>query len=78
MGRIAATLAVVVALLFSAGSACADFYDGLAAYDNGDYVTALQEWRPPAEQGHAWAQYSFGYMYASGGGVPENDLKAMC
>jgi len=42
MRRILATLAVVVALLFSARSACADFYDGLAAYNRGDYATALQ------------------------------------
>ena len=55
MGRIAAILACVFALLFSAGSTCADFYDGLAAYDNGDYSTALEEWRPYAEQGNAAA-----------------------
>jgi len=57
MRRIAATLAVVVALLFSAGSAWADFDDGLAAYERGDYSTAFLEWRPLAEQGLAQAQY---------------------
>ena len=51
MRRIAATLAVVVALLFSAGSAWADFDDGKAAYERGDYATALQELRPLAEHG---------------------------
>jgi len=60
MRRVLATLAVVVALLFSAGLACADFYDGLAAYNRGDYATALQEWRPFAEQGDADAQYNLG------------------
>jgi hypothetical protein len=55
MRRIAATLAVVGALLFSAGSAWADFDDGLAAYQRGDYATALKEFRPLAEQGHAVA-----------------------
>ena len=49
MRRILATLAVVGALLFSAGSACADFYDGLAAYERGEFATALQEWRPFAK-----------------------------
>ena len=66
MRRIAATLAVVVALLFSAGSAWADYDDGMAAYDRGDYATALQEWRPLAEQGHADAQYNLGMMYDKG------------
>jgi len=41
MRRILATLAVVGALLFGAGSAWADFDDGLAAYDRGDYATVL-------------------------------------
>jgi hypothetical protein len=43
MRRILASLAVVGALLFSAGSAWADFDDGVAAYERGDYATALQE-----------------------------------
>ena len=55
MRRIATTLAVVVALLFSAGSAWADLDDGVAAAQRGDFATALQEWRPIAEQGHAKA-----------------------
>ena len=55
MRHILATLAVVGALLFSAGSAWADFDDGLAAYQRGDYATALKEFRPLAEQGHAVA-----------------------
>ena len=50
MRRIAATL-TVVALLFSAGSAWADFDAGLAAYESGDYATALQELRPLVEHG---------------------------
>ena len=55
MRRIAATLAVV-ALLFSAGSAWADFDDGWAAYDRGDYATVFHVWRPLAEQGDAGAK----------------------
>ena len=56
MRRIAATLAVVGALLFSAGSAWADYDDGFAAYQRGDYETAYREFLPLAEQGHAQAQ----------------------
>ena len=77
MRRILATLVVVVALLFSAGSAWADFFYGWAAYERGDYVTALKEWRPLAEQGDAATQHNLGLMYANGEGVPENDVKAV-
>ena len=31
--------------------------EGLAAYERGDYATALQEWAPLANQGDAEAQY---------------------
>ena len=51
MRRILATLAVAGALLFSAGSAWADFDDGWAAYESGDYATALQGLRPLTEYG---------------------------
>ena len=76
MRRIAATL-TVVALLFSAGSAWADLDDGVAAYESGDYATALKEFRPLAEQGHAVAQFKLGVMYDHGYGVPENDTEAV-
>jgi len=77
MRRIAATLAVVGALLFSAGSAWADFDDGLAAFERGDYATALREWLPLAEQGDVSAQYFLGVMYSFGRGVPQNDAEAV-
>ena len=56
MRRIAATLAVVGALLFSAGSTWAGRVDAVAAYERGDYATAFREWLPLAEQGDAQAQ----------------------
>jgi len=77
MRRIAATLAVVGALLFSAGSAWADYADGWAAFQRGDYATALREWLPLAEQGDVSAQYFLGDMYRKGLGVPENDAEAV-
>jgi hypothetical protein len=55
MHRIAATLAIVVALLFGAGAACADFDDGVAAFKRGDSATAFLEWVTSAEQGLALA-----------------------
>ncbi len=56
-------LAVISLLLFaSAPSWGADFDKGLTAAQNGDYVTALNEWRPLAEQGNAVAQFNLGLM----------------
>jgi TPR repeat protein len=77
MRRILATLAVVGAVLFSAGSAWADWDDAVAAYERGDYATASREFLPLAEQGNADAQFNLGIMYANGRGVPENDAEAV-
>ncbi len=64
-------LALIAALVFgTTAPAWAGWDEGLAAYDRGDYATALREWRPLAEQGHADAQNSLGFMYSSGHGVP--------
>ncbi len=66
-------LAVISLLLFaSAPSWGADFGKAWNAYLNGDYVTALNEWRPLAEQGHAFAQFNLGWMYENGHGVVQN------
>ena len=41
------TTIIAVVLAFNAGSILAqDFQKGLTAAQSGDYVTALQEWRP--------------------------------
>ncbi len=49
----------------------------MAAFDRGDYATALREWRPLAEQGDATAQYNLGAMYDKGQGVPQDDAEAV-
>ena len=36
---------------------------GVAAYEEGDYATAIEKLQPFAEQGHAEAQYYLGPMY---------------
>ena len=43
--------------------------DGRAAYDRGDYETAMQLWRPLAERGFAGAQFNIGLAYETGNGV---------
>ena len=57
--------------------AAADFGKGLLAAHSGDFKTALSEWTPLAEQGHAKAQYHLGFMYDYGKGVPESDKTAL-
>ncbi len=45
--------------------------DATAAYQHGDYATALRLSRPLAEQGHARAQITLGTMYAEGKGTQD-------
>ena len=54
----------------------ADFEAGLEAYKRGDYATALEEWRPLAEQGLARAQHDLGFMYDNGEGVAQDHSEA--
>ncbi|MDP7661678.1 MAG: tetratricopeptide repeat protein, partial [Nitrospinota bacterium] len=69
---------VVVALFLSASqSAEGGFQEGLDAARRGDYATALKEFRPLAEQGHAVAQYNLGVMYREGLGVPKDNKLAV-
>jgi TPR repeat protein len=69
------TLAV---LLFSPTEGwSADFQKGLDAANSGDFATALREWKPLAEQGHARAQYNMGVMYENGQGVPQDNKTAV-
>jgi len=73
MKRVALAVALLIGL---ATPSQADYQDGLAAYVRGDYATALQEFKPPAEQGNANAQFFLGYMYKDGKGVPQNHAEA--
>ncbi len=71
-------IAVSFAAVFSATApAWAGFDEGVAAYERGDYVTALHEFRPLAEQGLAVAQFALGAMYAEGQGVPQDYAAAV-
>ncbi len=48
-----------------------------AAYERGDYASALRVFRTIAEQGDANAQYNLGVMYDNGRGVPQDYAAAM-
>ena len=74
MKRIALAAVLLVMLV---GPAWAGFDEGMAAYDRGDYATALKEWLPLAEQGDANAQNSLGIMYGNGDGVTQDYAEAL-
>ncbi len=66
----------LLAVMLMAAPALADFQKGLDAYSNGDYATALKEWKSPADQGDAHAQYGLGLLYDLGRGVPVDPAQA--
>ncbi len=68
---------VAIGLCASATSCWAGYAEGLRAYERGDYATALWEWGPLAEQGHATAQFNLGSIYDKGQGVPQDYAQAM-
>ena len=75
------TLIIILVLLFSLflglPSYSSDFDKGLTAYNNGDYATALKEWKPLAEEGDVDAQYYLGVLYDNGDGVPQDYKEAV-
>lgn len=52
------------------------FTEGLAAFDAGDYATALEIWETLADQGSGEAQLAAAQIYQDGLGVPANPRKA--
>ena len=68
--------ALAVGLLLAGTVSAQDWDKGSAAYDAGDYTAALQEFRPLAELGQAWAQAMLGVMYDNGEGVLQDYAEA--
>ena len=71
-------LTVILAFLMTLSSSvmAQDFQKGLAAYNAGDYATALQEWTPLAEAGDIATQYNLGLMYGKGQGTLQDNATA--
>ncbi|MCS2611057.1 tetratricopeptide repeat protein [Halomonas dongshanensis] len=67
----------VALMLFPTLGVANDLNAGIAAYESGDYASALEELRPLAEQGNAEAQYTLGFMYNRGRGVRSNGVEAL-
>ncbi len=74
MKRLVLTFAILLSLL--ATPAWAGLVEGVAAYNRRDYATALREYRPLVNQGHAIAQSYLGFMYDNGQGVPQDYAEA--
>ena len=73
MRRLLPILLTIAVFLGSAGEGwSADYRKGVDAAKRGDFATALREWKPLAEQGHATAQFNLGLIYEDGHGVPQN------
>jgi hypothetical protein len=78
MYHCAKLLRALVMLVAIGGAATAGpLEDAVAAYQRGDYATALRLWHPLAENGDADAQFHLGVMYESGQGVRRNDADAI-
>lgn len=65
-----------LALLLAVNPAHADFADAVAAYDGGDYATALDESLAAARKGDADAQYMAGFLYMRGQGARRDLTRA--
>ena len=55
----------------------APYENGVWYYRRGDYKKSAQWYRIAAEGGHPKAQYSLGYMYSEGEGVPQDHREAI-
>ncbi len=72
--RLAVAAVLSLGLIVPAG---ADYPEGLAALERGDYPVAQGEFLALAERGHRDAQFSLGQMYRFGTGVPQDDVEAL-
>ena len=77
MIKLIRTAAFLLSTAVATPTIAQDYDKGALAYQAGDYETALQEWRPLAEQGNAQAQVKLGVMYDYGNGVPRDSTEAV-
>lgn len=72
------TLLAIMFILALCGRAGAGLEEGLNAFEDNDYATALTELKPLADQGSIEAQNALGKMYNTGGaGLPRDDREAV-
>ena len=75
-GLIFGGLILAAQILGSAVAIAGPWEDGMASYNRGDYVPAIQVFRAMAAQGNAKAQGVLGVMYRRGQGVARNSAHA--
>jgi TPR repeat protein len=73
---IAGGLMVAAQILGGTGALAGPWEEGMAAYNRGDYVPAMQLFRPLARRGNAKAQGLIGAMYRKGQGVAKSSAHA--
>jgi TPR repeat protein len=71
-----ALLTAAAWLMVSAAPSYADFADGLAAFDAGDFETAFGEWRALADAGDIEAQVALAGLYLTGSGTRADAAQA--
>jgi TPR repeat protein len=74
MGRL---FAISIFVAMPVAAVAGPFEDAGAAYNIGNYVTALQLYRPLAVKGDMRAQHILGNIYYKGLGVPKDDTQAV-
>ena len=71
-------LAVVLFVALTGTAIAGPFEVGQAAFQRGDYATALRLWLPLARRGIVAAQHNVAVIYDSGGrGVPRDEVEAV-
>ena len=69
-------VSVALGLWASAPLCWAGLAEGVAAYKQGDFATAVHEFVPLAQHGHAEAPFYLGAMCSTGWGVTQDDTAA--
>jgi TPR repeat protein len=72
----AAGLWATAHIVAPAGALAGPWEDGMAAYNRGDYMPAVQLFRPLAQKGNAKAQALLGVMYRRGQGMAKSSAHA--
>jgi TPR repeat protein len=70
-------LTTVALMLLTTAVAAGPLEDAIAADTRGDHATAVQLFRPLANQGNAYAQFRLGAKYGFGHGVPQDYVEAV-
>ncbi len=70
------SLVIILLTLAGAPAFAQNFNDGVAAFQLGDYQTAIKNWMPLAHKGDAEAQRNVGIMFQQGLGVPLSEVEA--